>query len=50
MLLQHKADQLIQMPKRLVDPAPIRFPIAGHSVQLEAKSQDGREAFMFDVN
>jgi hypothetical protein len=50
MLPQQKADQLIQMPKRLVDPAPVRFPIAGNSVQLEAKSQDGREAFMFDVN
>ena len=49
MLTQQKADQLIQMPKRLVDPAPVRFPIACNYVQLEAKSQDGREAFMFDV-
>ncbi len=50
MLTQQKADHLLQMPKRLVDSAPVRFPISGNSMQLEAKSQDGREAFMLDVN
>ena len=50
MLPQQKADQLIQMPKRLIDPTPIQFPIAGTSIQFEAKSQDGRDAFAFDVN
>lgn len=50
MLEQQQADQLIAMRKRLVDAAPIRFPIAGSSVQLDAKSQDGRESFLFDVN
>jgi len=50
MLPQQKADQLIQVPKLLVASSAIQFPIAGDSIQLEAKSQNGRDTFMFDVN
>ncbi len=50
MLPQQKADQLIHIPKLLVNSTAIQFPIAGDSIQLEAKSEDGRDTFMFDVN
>jgi len=50
MLPQQKADQRIQVSKLLVNSAEIQFPIAGGLLQLEAKSQDGQDAFMFDVN
>lgn len=50
MLTQAKADELLAMVKRLVSMLPIRFPLSGELLQLELKSDDGRESFMLDVN
>ena len=50
MLEQARADELIAMAKRLVDTSQIRFPGAGDFLQLDVKSDDGRESFIFDVN
>jgi Family of unknown function (DUF6978) len=50
MLDQGKADELIAMAKRLVDDSSIRFPAGGEAIQLQAKSSDERESFIFDVN
>jgi hypothetical protein len=50
MLTQDKVDQLIAMPKKLVETAMIEFSLAGAAKQFDALSEDGREAFVFDVN
>jgi hypothetical protein len=47
---QAKADALMAALKYLLDKAEIKFPIMGTSLLLEAKSEDGREFFLFDVN
>ncbi len=38
------------MRKNLVDLSTIEFPLPGQAKQLEAISEDGHEAFLFDVN
>ncbi|MCI0638018.1 MAG: hypothetical protein L0Y72_15300 [Gemmataceae bacterium] len=38
------------MPKRLVEQGRINFPLPGAAQQYEALSEDGKEAFLFDVN
>jgi hypothetical protein len=50
MLTQTRADELIQIRKQLHDMLPINFPVGGDAIQVDAKSQDGRESFIFDVN
>ncbi len=50
MLTQEKADALMAMRKKLVESATIEFPFAGEAKQFEAMSEDGQEAFVFDVN
>jgi len=50
MLTQQRADELMAMVKELVDQSPIQFPVPGEIRQLEAKSKDLRESFLFDVN
>lgn len=50
MLTQQKADQLMGTPKMLVNSLPIPFPLADDFIYIEAKSTDGRESFVFDVN
>ena len=50
MLAQAKIDALLSIPKGLVSPTPIAFPPAGQAIQLAAKSTDGREDFVIDVN
>ncbi len=49
MLNQQKADRLMAMPKALNNPS-IRFPLDDDFICIDAKSADGREAFVFDVN
>lgn len=50
MLTQEKADALMAMAKKFVDQARIEFPLPGQAQQFEAVSEDGHEAFVFDVN
>ena len=50
MLTQVKIVELLRMPKKLVDSSTISFPDSNESIQLNARSTDGREAFIFDVN
>src|SRR5262249_24419255 len=50
MLTQDEADALMAMAKNLVEKAPLEFPLAGQAKQFEALSEDGHEAFVFDVN
>ena len=50
MLTQAKVDELLGLVKVLVERGPVDFPPAGTSKQIEAKSEDGREAFLIDVN
>lgn len=50
MLTQMEADNLLAMRKQLVQPGPILFPIPGELLKLDARSVDGREAFIIDVN
>lgn len=50
MLTQAKADELLGLFKMLDDAATIKLPGAGDSLQLRARSEDGVEAFVIDVN
>lgn len=50
MLTQQRATKLLGMVKELVEKTLIQFPVAGENLQLEAKSEDARESFVFDVN
>jgi hypothetical protein len=50
MLAQAKVDELLNLIKVLVDTGDIEFPPAGTAKQIELKSEDGREAFIVDVN
>ena len=50
MLTQTKADELLAMVKQLLEMLPIHFPLSGELLQLELKSEDGRESFTVDVN
>lgn len=50
MLTQNEADRLIALPKLLADKSTLQFPRAGDALQLDAKSEDGREAFLIDAN
>ncbi|MEI7684985.1 MAG: hypothetical protein WCL32_08155 [Planctomycetota bacterium] len=50
MLTQEKADALMAMVKALTAGRRIDFPVPGSDLRLEAKSEDGREVFAFDVN
>lgn len=50
MLTQATVDELLSLPKRLVDDGPIAFPPAGQAISLGARSRDGREEFLIDVN
>jgi len=50
MLSQAEADALLGMPKMLVDLVQIKFPGRGDELRLEARSVNGKELFLFDVN
>ncbi len=50
MLTQEKADSLMAMVKSFVDHSTIEFPFPGQAKQFEARSEDGHEVFIFDVN
>jgi len=50
MITQAKADELINVEKHCLDTSPIKFPMPGDHLKLEAKSKDTRESFLFDVN
>lgn len=51
MFTQKEADRLMATVKILKESAgAIQFPISGDALRLEATSEDGREAFHFDVN
>jgi hypothetical protein len=47
---QTKPDALMAVVKYLLEKAEIKFPVMGTGLVLEAKSVDGRESFLFDVN
>jgi hypothetical protein len=47
---QAKADALMAVLKYLLEKAEIKFPMMGTSLLLDARSHDGRESFLFDVN
>ncbi len=49
-MLQEKADALLAMIKELVEKTNVQFPSAGAAKVLAAKSEDGREAFIMDIN
>jgi hypothetical protein len=50
MLTQAQADHLLALLKVLVERGTISFPEPGSGKQLDVKSQDGKEAFLIDVN
>lgn len=50
MLSQKQVDDLLAMLKLLTKAGPIEFPQSGSFKQFDVKSDDGREAFIIDVN
>jgi hypothetical protein len=50
MLTTAEANRLLEMPKVLVEKGNISFPSCGTLLLLEAKSSEGHEQFLFDVN
>jgi uncharacterized protein DUF6978 len=50
MLTQSKVNELLHLVKVLVERGPIEFPQSGDFKHLEAKSENGRETFLIDIN
>ncbi len=50
MLSQNEADELMGMIKEIENRFPIPFPCPGDYIQIEARSNNGHEVFLFDVN